>query len=407
LAAALLSATVFGVACEKKPDAGEAVANSSTAQVAMGAGAASIRPASSGSVTLSVAQINHGKIRWEPATRGSQAASATVPGTITPNEDRTARLSAPAEGRVTAVYVQPGQPVRRGQLLVALQSPEAGMAQADLAKANSAVSSMRAQATYARAARGRAERLLALKAISRQEYERAVADDELARAGLGQASAEARRAGSTAQQLGAVASAMGVISLRSPLSGVALSRSAQPGAVVAAGTELISVTDPSSLWVKVDAPEKLAGLFAVGSVVKLAVPAYPGESFDARVSSVGAGLDADTRTLPVRASVATTRGKLKPAMLASVTVQAPGTATATLIPDEAIQPMAGKPTVFIARPNSNGTITFVAREVEVGARTAGTVSVIRGLAPGELVVVRGAFAIKAEMQKSSMPGMEM
>src|SRR2546423_13391006 len=109
--------------------------------------------------------------------------------------------------------------------------------------------------------------------------------------------------------------------LRSPLSGVVLSRSAQPGAVVSAGTELVSVTDPSSLWLQVNAPEKLASLFQVGGILHFTVTAYPGERFDARINAVGAALDPDTRTLLVRATVLNGTQKLKPEMLASVALE--------------------------------------------------------------------------------------
>jgi len=266
---------------------------------------------------------------------------------------------------------------------------------------------MRAQAGYARAARDRAERLLALKAIPRQDYERAIADDESAQASLSQALAEQRRAIGSAEQLGAGASATGEMVLRSPLSGVVLTRDAQPGAVVSAGTQLISVTDPTSLWLQVNAPEKLASLFRVGGILHFAVPAYPTDKFDARVAAVGAALDSNTRTLLVRAMVLNGNQKLKPEMLATVSVEGEGASTVPVVPDGAIQLLDGKPAVFIAKPNAAGGATFVRRFVEVGSRTGSKVAVSRGLAAGELVVTVGAFSVKAELQKRSMPPMEM
>jgi cobalt-zinc-cadmium efflux system membrane fusion protein len=266
---------------------------------------------------------------------------------------------------------------------------------------------MRAQAGYARAARNRAERLLTLKAIPRQDSERAIADDESAQAALSQALAEQRRAVSSAEQLGAGGSVSGEMILRSPLSGVVLTREAQPGAVVAAGTQLVSVTDPSSLWLQVNAPEKLASLFRAGGILHFAVPAYPTDRFDARVTAVGAALDPNSRTLLVRATVLNGNQKLKPEMLASVSVEGDGSTTVPVIPDEAIQLFDGRPALFIAQPNSGGGATFVRRFVEIGSRTESTVAVTRGLSAGELIVTAGAFSVKAEMQKGSMPPMDM
>jgi membrane fusion protein, heavy metal efflux system len=363
--------------------------------------------ASKAEVTFTAAQVQHGGVRWEPVATGTASAAATVPGQIVPNEDRTARLGATARARVVAVRVRPGDRVARGQVLVTLVSPEAGMAQSDVSKAQAEVSSRRAQLAYARSARERAERLLALKAIPRQDYERAVADDELARAALLQADAELRRAHSTAEQLGAGASASGEIAIRSPLAGVVLARSAVPGTVVEAGSPLAIVTDPSSLWLSVDAPEKLAALFRVGRPLRFTVPAFAADTFWARTDAVGAGLDPGTRTLAVRGVVANGDGRLKPEMLASVMVEGGQTLAAVLVPEDAVQLLDGKPVVFVAHPDGKGGAHFVARAVEVASRSGGRVIVTRGLNAGEVVVTRGAFAVKAQIKKGSMPEMEM
>ena len=99
-------------------------------------------------VTLTAAQIRHGGVAWQSVTIGTASATVPVPGQLVPNEDRSARLGAPASGRVVAVPVRPGDQVARGRMLVTLHSPEAGAAQSDLAKAQAELASRRAQATY-------------------------------------------------------------------------------------------------------------------------------------------------------------------------------------------------------------------------------------------------------------------
>ena len=360
----------------------------------------------SSTVTLSAAQVQHGRVSWEPVVIGSASTSVTVPGQLVPNEDRTSRLGAPAGGRVVAVRVQPGDRVARGQLLLTMASPAAGMAQSDLAKARAEVTSRRAQAQYARTARERAERLLALKAIPRQDYERAVADDEAAAGSLAQAEAELERARSTAEQLGAGASASGEIALRSPLAGVVLARTAVPGAVLEPGAPLVIVTDPSTLWLQVNASEKFAALFRAGARLRFTVPAFPGDTFSARVDAVGAGLSPETRTLPVR-GVVPSGGKLKAEMLATVIVEGASTIRAALLPDDAIQLLDGKAVVFVAKPDGKGGARFEARPVEVASRTGGRAAVTHGLSAGEVVVTRGAIAVKAQLRKGSMGDMVM
>jgi cobalt-zinc-cadmium efflux system membrane fusion protein len=157
----------------------------------------------------------------------------------------------------------------------------------------------------------------------------------------------------------------------------------------------------------VNAPEKLASLFRVGGMLHFTVPAYPADKFDARVTAVGAALDPDSRTLLVRATVLNGNQKLKPEMLASVSVEGQGQTAVPVVPEGAIQLLDGRPTVFIAKPNNLGGATFVRRSVEIGTRTGSTVAVIRGLAAGELIVTVGAYSVKAEIQKGSMPAMEM
>jgi len=361
-----------------------------------------------GEVVFTAAQIKHGGIRWEPVAVGSAAASASVPGQLVANEDRTARLGAPASGRVVAVLVRPGDAVSIGSLLVTLASPDAAMAQSDVTKASAEVSSRQAQATYARAARERAERLLALKAIPQQDVEKAVADDELAKAALAQAQAELRRARSTASQLGAgEVTAAGEVALRSPLSGVVLARTAVPGSVVEAGAPLVVVTDPMSLWLQIDAPEQLASLFRRGGRLRFMVPSAPADTFDARLDAVGAGLDPETRTLPVRAIVPNGSGRLKASMLATALVEGAATTTAALVPEEAVQMVDSQPSVFIATPDAKGGARFTRRPVTIGSRGGGKIAVTNGLAAGDVIVTHGAFAVRAQLEKGSMPDMEM
>ena len=401
--ALVLVLVAFG--CTKGADRGRSPAASESAMAAMpGMDMHDAR----GEVVFTAAQIKHGGIHWEPVVVGSAAASASVPGQLVANEDRTARLGAPASGRVVAVRVRPGDAVATGSLLVTLASPDAAMAQSDVAKASAEVGSRLAQATYARAARDRAERLLALKAIPQQDVEKAIAVDELARAALVQAQAELRRARSTAAQLGAgEVTAAGEVALRSPLSGVVLARTAVPGSVVEAGAPLVVVTDPTSLWLEIDAPEQLASLFHRGGRLRFTVRSALADTFDARVDAVGAGLEPDTRTLSVRATVPNASGRLKASMLATVLVEGAATTTAALVPEEAVQMVDSQPSVFIVTPDGKGGARFTQRVVAIGSRGGGKIAVTKGLAAGDVIVTHGAFAVRAQLEKGSMPDMEM
>ena len=243
---ALLVSGVLGCGRDVKPrskDSADASMAGMPGMEGMPGMADTARPnAKAASISFTAAQITHGGIRWAAPTLSATGGSIEVPGQLVVNEDRSARLAAPAQARILAVHVSPGDRVTPGAKLVTLQSQEANMAAADVAKAHAEVSSRLAAATYAKAARDRAERLLALKAIPRQDYERAVADEALATAALSQAEAEQARARSSADQLG-VDVESGAMTLRSPIAGVVTARDGVPGAVVGAGAPLVTVID--------------------------------------------------------------------------------------------------------------------------------------------------------------------
>jgi RND family efflux transporter MFP subunit len=361
--------------------------------------------AAANTVTLSAAQVQNGKVRWSLPVTAAMAATVEVPAQIVANEDRTARVSAPAESRAIAVHVSPGQRVLRGAPLVTLQSRDANMARADVAKAQAEVASRQASAAYSRTARERAERLLALKSIPKQDYERAIADDELAKAALSQARSELIRARSSAQQLG-VDIRSGSMILRSPISGFVVSREVVPGAVVSPGAPLVTITDPSSLWLTIALPQSLSSSVRSGSTVRFTVASLPADTFTARVQSVGAAFDPGTRSLPVRAVVINAGERLRPEMFAKAWVSGAAAESYPTVPDAAIQRLGGKAVVLVAKPDGKGGATFEAREVEI-RRIGDRWAVIRGLKADELVVVEGAFAVRSQLEKSKMPDMEM
>lgn len=352
-------------------------------------------------LTFTAAQVQHAGVRWGPVAGAAGASALEVPGQLVPDGDRTAHLGAPARGRIIEVRVQPGQHVNAGQPLITLQSQEASTARADYDKARAELNARRAGATYARSARDRAERLLDAKAISRQELERAEADDELARASLAQAQAEAQRAAAGMSQLG-VGSSNGTIVIASPLTGIVLSREAVPGSVAEAGAPLVTVSDPATLWLEVSVADRAASSLATGARVRFNVPAFPTDTFDARVTSVGGALDPSTRMVPVRARVPNSAGRLRPAMFATVWIEGAGRQATMSVPEGAVQMLDQRPVVFLATPDAKGGLRMERRDVTLGGTVGGRAQVLQGLTAGETVVTDGAFAVKSEFSRAKM-----
>jgi cobalt-zinc-cadmium efflux system membrane fusion protein len=352
-------------------------------------------------VELTAEQVATGGIRWAPVEVVDAAGVVEAPGQIVPNEDRTARLGAPAQGRVVAVHVSLGERVARGEPLVTLQSREAGAILADFRKALAEVESRRTAASFARIAKERADRLLAIQAISVQDAERARTEDEFARAALAQAEAEAERARLAMEELG-VDPASGRMVIRSPISGIVLSRDVAPGVVAEAGAPLVAVTDPSRLWLDVSVPDRVASSLALGSPVRFVVPAFPADTFEAKIEAIGGALDAATRLLPVRAVVDNADGRLRPAMFATVWVESGDRRETVVVSEDAVQFLDGRPVVFVARADGVGGARFERREVEIGATVGGRTQIVRGIAPGDSVVVAGAFAVKSEFSRAKL-----
>ena len=356
-------------------------------------------------VTFTAEQLQHGGVTWDAVRIASLAEVIELPGRLAANDDRATRLGAATEGRVLAVHVSPGDRVRVNDRLVTMQSQQAAMVQADKSKSDAEVLSRKAAATYARHARERAERLLELKAIPRQEYERAVADDELAPAALAQAHTEQSRAMSAMEQLG-VEGLPGQLVLRAPISGVVTTRDATPGAVVSPGMPLLTIADPNALWLTVSVPEASANAVRPGARLTFVVGGVARDTFFASVQSIAGTFDASSRSLPVRAVVANARGLLRSEMFAKVWLRQQAT-SGLVVPDSAVQRMGDSLVVFVAARAAGGGMTFTARPVSVGASDGRRTAIVNGLSVGDTVVITGAFAVKSQLQRGSMPKMEM
>ena len=352
-------------------------------------------------LAMSAAQVAHGGVKWAAVVATNARGRLELTAQLMPNEDRTSQLGAPAQGRVITVHVKVGDRVVAGQPLVTLHSPDASAARADYEKAVAQVASARAQAAFAQGERERAERLLAIKAASRVEVERAQTDDQVARGSVQQAEAELLRARSAREQLGAT-SASGAMVLRSPMRGVVLSRNVVPGSVAEVGTPLVAVTDAGTLWLEIAVSDRDIGAIREGARARFTVPAFPADTFEAGVQNIGGALDTTSRTIPVRAVVQNADGRLRPAMFATVWIDAGANRSVIMLPSDAIQQLDNRSVVFVARIDTKGGASFERRDVEVGSAVGAQTQVLRGLRAGEMVVVAGAFAIKSEFARPQM-----
>jgi cobalt-zinc-cadmium efflux system membrane fusion protein len=135
-------------------------------------------------------------------------------------------------------------------------------------------------------------------------------------------------------------------------------------------------------------PENNLGAIATGEKVDITLPAYPGQVFHGTVSFINAVLDPDTRRDKVRIAIDNADGSFKPNMFANVTFHLPEP-EAVLVPQSALLMNNDSVTVFV----EVGDWTFERRTVELGDDEGDDARVLKGLKPGDRVIVKGGVLI--------------
>jgi cobalt-zinc-cadmium efflux system membrane fusion protein len=302
-------------------------------------------------------------------------------GRVTYNENFTARVSSPIAGRVVSLRLQPGDTVKAGAALLALDAPDLAQAVADLNKA-------RADETRKRLAYERAKKLHDGEVLPRKDLESAEAD-------LAQARAEAERARLRLHNLAPAGSVRENYVLRSPIGGVISERRANPGMEVRPDfpDPLYIITDPTRLWVMIDLPERNLSKVEPGHPVAVEVDAWPGERFPGTIEKVGETVDPATRRIQVRCSLPNPERKLKPEMYARITLLADEHQRALRVPNGALITDGLYSHIFIEK----GPGVFEKRRVSLRLQDRDYSYIASGLNPGERVVASGALLLNSEL----------
>jgi cobalt-zinc-cadmium efflux system membrane fusion protein len=314
------------------------------------------------------------------AAEPAQAITIELPAKLVWNEERTQRIYPAFAGRVAAIKADVGQAVKSGSPLALLASPDFGQAQSETAKAE-------ADARLSAKALQRQRELFEAGIVARKDLEQSEADDTRAQAELERAQARTRLYGSTSgvnQQL----------ALQSNINGVVVERNLNPGQEVRPELSgpgvpaLFVVTDPSSLWIQIDARESEIGTVHPGAKFELTIPALPGQKFEGRVITSSDYIDPLTRTIKIRGLVANPDRRLKGEMLATARFKRTFDSGA-LVPAPAVLLRGTQHSVFVQpRPGE-----FERREVTLDYEGPKEVVISQGLQAGEQVVVENALLL--------------
>lgn len=264
-------------------------------------------------------------------------------------------------GRIAKFGFDSGARVKRGQLLVQLDDT---LQRAQLQQAQ-------AQASIARTTLERNRELLAQNFVSASAVDQSAAALEVAQAQVALAQAQLAR-----------------MRIEAPFDGVAGIRTVDLGDYVKDGSDLVSLEDRSAMWVDFRLAERYLARLKPGQGVEVQIDALPGRGYTGRVEAVDALLDANGRSLLVRARLADPQGELRSGMFARARTVFAVREQATVVPEEALVPQGGRQYLIKVVDGPGGKVSQ-RLEARVGARLPGKVEILEGLRAGDQVVTAG------------------
>lgn len=319
-------------------------------------------PDDAGVVKVSPSRAQTMGVKTAVAEKIELKAAVRAVGRVEVNERAIADVAPKFEGWIEKLYINAtGDPVRRGQPLFSVYSPELVSAQKELSIANE----LRLDTSGAdQAAQESAKRL-----------------------------AEAVRERLRNWDVGALDRApANRLTFSSPVNGIVLEKKAVEGMRFAPGMSIFRVADLSTVWIIADVYEQDLAKIKVGQKAEVVIDAIPNRMFDAKVTYLYPTLNAPTRTTPIRLELANRDGLLRPGMFAHVDLATSGSEPRLAVPVSAIIDTGSQQVVLIAL----GDGKFKPQSVKLGLRGVDNVEILDGLKEGDKVVVAANFLIDAE-----------
>jgi cobalt-zinc-cadmium efflux system membrane fusion protein len=310
---------------------------------------------------------------------GPRERELNIPGRLVWDEDHTVRVFTPFAGRVSRLVANVGDKVIQGQVLAELQSPDFAAAQADARKAQSML-------TLAKQALGRVKELAANGVSAGKDLQQTEAD-------YANAEAEARRTQARLKLYGNTQNIDQKFNLVSPLAGTVVERNLNPGQELRPdqpSAPQFVVTDPSKLWVQLDAAEADLKQLKPGAAVLISSNQYPDDAFAGEIKQIADYIDPVTRTLKIRGVVSNLDRRLKAEMFVTARVALAKSEYPT-VPENAVFLEGIRRFVFVKTSPEK----FTRRGIKVAMDSTNTVAaqnglkVLSGLQEGDEVVVSG------------------
>ena len=345
--------------------------------------------------------------------------SFVVPARVAFNAEAMARVGSIVAGRVVEMKAKAGDAVKKGDVLLVIESTDLGEAQSDLLQKRNALDAATSAVETARASYQRAKNLFETQGVSLGELQKREGEHKAAmsqqQAALGAREAAERKlsllgmnseAITEMTQSGRINSHYGVAA---PIAGQVIERNVTLGQLVGPTNDALMVlADLTTLWVLADVPEAKLADVSVGSKARITVNALPGKAINGAVTFVASSLDPTTHCSQVRIDLKLDENAafstIKPGMFAQVEIESAtlkNQARETIaVLEDAIHMIDGHPVVFVEDDDEENT--FIKRPVAIGEAINGLVPIFSGLKEREKIVKSGGFILKAEFAKSAV-----
>ena len=277
-------------------------------------------------------------------------------------------------GRITQLNFKDGERVKKGQLLVQFDD------QLQLAQ----VKQSQAELSIAQANHKRNQELVAQNFISKRSVDESAANLEVAQAKLSLSQATASR-----------------LKIIAPFDGMTGIRTVNVGDYLKDGGDIVNIEDIAAVFVDFRLPERFQSKVKKGQQAQVDMDALPGRKFTAVIQAIDPLLDANGRSVGVRACIDNRQNQLRPGMFARVNTVFSEREKAIVVPEEAIVPQAGKQFVIklldgADKGTDKETKTTQRVEVKVGIRRPGKVEILEGLAEGDEIVTAGQQRVQKD-----------
>jgi RND family efflux transporter MFP subunit len=339
-------------------------------------------------VTPSAVIIANGAPQWKvlklgPAVAPTERWSDPYPARFKVDEAFASKVGSPLSGRVTNVFIELGQPVKTGQPLFAVASP-------DIAELRASQQKAAVDLEVAKAAYERIKAMVEARALpAKDEIE---SDSQLRQAELALKLAQTKLSSLKVSSTGD-----NEFKVLAPRDGAVIEKAVLPSQHVDSDDTLVSIADLDAVWVVADLFEADAVGLSTGMKARVTSPSLPGFQAEADVERVSSVVDPERHTVGVRVKLANADGRIRPNTFAEVRFLSAAAGGSTEIAASALVSDGPKQYVYVQDTPGH----FVRRDVVAGAVRDGRISIVSGLKAGETVVEQGAVLLDNQIELSN------